>query len=72
MEVDFTVNLHTHIFCIELFDEDHIVCGQMNGWIDLVRIEDGAIIVSKELKHVTGNITILKKTNKEHELMIGA
>ena len=44
----------------------------MNGWIDLVRIEDGQVVLSKELKHITGNITIIKRTNRDHEIMIGA
>jgi hypothetical protein len=43
----------------------------MNGWIDLVNIEDGSIIISKELKHVTGNITMILKTGIDNEIMIG-
>ena len=64
------VTLHTHVFCLEQFDDDHIVCGQMNGWIDLVRIEDGTVVLSKELKHVTGNITIILPTGRENEIML--
>ena len=48
------------------------MCGQSNGWIDLVRIDDGEVVISKELKHVTGNITIITKTSKPNEIMIGA
>ena len=43
----------------------------MNGWIDLVRIEDGVVVLSKELRHVTGNITLIKKTERPHEVMLG-
>jgi|TARA_B110000285_G_scaffold83354_1_gene95836 hypothetical protein len=42
----------------------------MNGWIDLVRIEDGEVILSKELKHVTGNITMILPTGRENEVML--
>jgi hypothetical protein len=43
----------------------------MNGWIDLVRIHDGEVILSKELKHVTGNITMILVTGRDNEVMIG-
>ena len=43
----------------------------MNGWVDLVRIDDFEVIVSKELRHITGNITIIKPTGKRHEIMLG-
>jgi len=36
----------------------------MNGWIDVVHIETGQVILSKELKHIVGNITILHRTGK--------
>jgi hypothetical protein len=42
----------------------------MNGWIDLVRIEDGETILSKELKHVTGNITMILPTGRDNEVML--
>jgi hypothetical protein len=42
----------------------------MNGWIDLVNIESGDIILSKELKHITGNITMMLVTEKENEVML--
>lgn len=71
LEVNMEIQLHTHIFCIEQFDKKHIICGQMNGWIDLVRIEDGKICLSKELKHVTGNITTILPTGRDHEVMLG-
>lgn len=71
LEVGIEIKLHTHVFCIEQFDEDHIICGQMNGWVDLVRIDDGAIVLSKELRHVTGNITMIVRTGKGSEVMLG-
>ena len=71
LELQYEVRLHQHIFCLEHFDDDHIVAGQMNGWVDLVSIDDGRIILSKELKHVTGNITLIKRTAREQELLIG-
>jgi len=43
----------------------------MNGWIDLVRISDGEVVLSKELKHVTGNITMILVTGRENEIMLG-
>ena len=52
-------------------DQNHIVCGQMNGWIDVVEIETGNIVISKELKHITGNITIIHRTERTSEIMLG-
>lgn len=43
----------------------------MNGWVDLVRMDDGEIVISKELRHITGNITIIKRTGKSQEIMLG-
>ena len=43
----------------------------MNGWIDVIRIEDGEVVLSKELKHITGNITIILRTQRENEIMLG-
>lgn len=43
----------------------------MNGWVDLVRIEDCCIMISKELRHITGNITVIKRTGKGNEVMLG-
>jgi len=42
----------------------------MNGWIDLVRVSDGAVVVSKELKHVTGNITSIMRTGRDNEIIL--
>ena len=43
----------------------------MNGWIDFVKIDNGEVALSKELKHVTGNITLICKTDKKEEIIIG-
>jgi len=43
----------------------------MNGWIELVTIEDMQVVLSKELKHITGNITLIKKTNQLNEFVLG-
>ena len=42
----------------------------MNGWVDVVRIADGEVVLSKELKHVTGNITMIMPTGRGHEIML--
>lgn len=59
MELEYQINLHTHVFCIAQLDENYIICGQMNGWIDVVSIEEGKIILSQELRHIAGNITMI-------------
>lgn len=71
LEIGLEVKLHSHVFCIEQFDDEHIICGQMNGWVDLVRIDDGQVVISKELRHVTGNITMIVRTGRMHEVMLG-
>lgn len=43
----------------------------MNGWIDVVRISDGEVVLSKELKHIAGNITMISLTGRENEVMLG-
>jgi len=43
----------------------------MNGWVELVRIADGAVVLSKELKHISGNITMMMLTGRENEIMLG-
>ena len=70
LEAEMTVTLHAHVFCLEQLDNEHIICGQMNGWIDVVHIKTLEVIVSKELKHITGNITIIERTNKPNEIML--
>ena len=56
---------------MERLDQNHIVCGQMNGWVDVVDIESGQVVISKELKHITGNITIIHRTERSCEIMLG-
>jgi hypothetical protein len=70
-QTDIEITLHTHIFCIEQLDDDHIICGQMNGWVDVVRISDGEVVCSKELKHITGNVTMIARTHTKNEIMLG-
>lgn len=43
----------------------------MNGWVDLVRISDGEVMISKELRHITGNITMIVRTGRASEVMLG-
>lgn len=43
----------------------------MNGWVDVVRIEDGGVVLSKELKHIAGNITMIQATGRPNEVMLG-
>lgn len=71
LEMEYQINLHTHVFCINQLDEKHIICGQMNGWIDVVSIEDGSVILSKELRHIAGNITMIMPTGRDKEIMLG-
>ena len=56
------IKLKKHIFCLLQIDNDTILCGQLQGYIDLVRISDGAILLSEQLKHKTGNIIAMIKT----------
>lgn len=37
----------------------------------MVRIDDGEVVISKELRHVTGNITMIVPTGRLHEVMLG-
>ena len=43
----------------------------MNGWIDVINISDGKIILSQELRHIAGNITMIHITDKENEIILG-
>lgn len=52
-------------------DEDTLLCGQLQGYLDLVRISDGAILMSQDLKHTTGNIISMTKTfNRVNEVVL--
>jgi hypothetical protein len=48
------VKLKKHIFSILVVD-DCLLCGEMNGWLELVRATDGAIVCSERFKNC-GNI----------------
>lgn len=65
------IKLKKHIFCLLQIDNDTILCGQLQGYIDLVRISDGAILLSEQLKHKTGNIIAMIKTKSRlHEVAL--
>ena len=52
-------------------DDNAILCGQLGGYLDLVRISDGEILFSKDLKQTCGNIISMQKTtNREHEIVL--
>lgn len=53
-EVVMLVKLKKHIFSILVVD-DCLLCGEMNGWLELVRATDGAVVCSERFKHC-GNI----------------
>ena len=66
-----SVKLKKHIFCLLQIDENTILCGQLGGFLDLVRISDGKILFSQELKHTTGNIISMVKTaGRDHEIAL--
>ena len=56
------IKLKKHIFCLLQIDENTILCGQLQGYLDLIRISDGKILLSQDLKHTTGNIISMVKT----------
>jgi hypothetical protein len=65
------VKLKKHIFCLLQIDEDTILCGQLQGYLDLVRISDGQILISEQLKHKTGNIIAMIETKSRlHEVVL--
>jgi len=69
--VTLRVKLRKHIFCILQIDEDTLLCGQLAGYVDLVRISDGKILLSEDLRHKCGNIISMAKTkNREHEVVM--
>lgn len=52
-------------------DSNAILCGQLGGYLDLVRISDGEILLSKDLRQTCGNIISMAKTNnREHEIVL--
>lgn len=65
------VKLRKHIFCLLQLDDDTILCGQLYGYLDLVRICDGQIIFRESLKHKTGTIVSMIKTKARlHEVTL--
>lgn len=65
------VKLKKHIFCLLQIDEETVLCGQLYGYLDLVRISDGEIVLSEQLKHKTGNIISMIKTKARlHEVTL--
>jgi hypothetical protein len=65
------IKLKKHIFCLLQIDEDTVLCGQLQGYLDLVRISDGEILFSEQLKHKTGNIISMIKTKARlHEVVL--
>ena len=44
--VTLKIKLKKHIFCMLQIDENAILCGQLNGFLDLIRISDGKILFS--------------------------
>jgi len=65
------VKLKKHIFCLLQIDEDTVLCGQLYGYLDLVRISDGEVLLSEALKHKTGNIISMVKTKARlHEVTL--
>jgi hypothetical protein len=65
------IKLKNHIYCMLQVDEDAILCGQLHGSIDLVRISDGEILVSQNLKQATGHIvSMVKVLNRPNEVCL--
>jgi len=64
------VKLKKHIFCMLQIDDNAILCGQLGGYVDLVRISDGTVLLSQDLRSTCGNIISRAKTNnREYEVM---
>ena len=69
--VTLKVKLRKHIFCLLQIDADTILCGQLGGFLDLVRISDGKVLLSQDLKNTCGSIVSMAKTNnREHEVVL--
>ena len=65
------IKLSKHIFCMLQLDDETLLCGQLQGYLDLVRISDGEILVSEKLKHKTGNIiSMIKSKNRPNEVTL--
>ncbi len=65
------VKLKKHIFCMLQIDDNAILCGQLGGYVDLVRISDGTVLLSQDLRSTCGNIISMAKTNnREYEVVL--
>lgn len=62
------VKLKHHIYCMLQLDNNSILCGQLHGQLDLVRIRDGEILMSENLKSKMGHIVSMLKTNRPNEV----
>jgi len=52
-------------------DDNAILCGQLGGYLDLVRISDGAVLLSQDLRSTCGAIISMAKTNnREFEVVL--
>lgn len=52
-------------------DENAILCGQLGGYLDLVRITDGEVLFRQDLSQKCGTIVSMAKTkNREHEVVL--
>ena len=60
--VTLKVKLRKHIFCMLQVGEDTLLCGQLGGFLDLVRISNGEILMSEDLRQKCGNIITMAKT----------
>ena len=60
--VTMQIKLKKHIFCMLQIDDNSLLCGQLGGFLDLVRISDGEILFSEDLRNRCGNIISMAKT----------
>jgi hypothetical protein len=69
--VTMRIKLNKHIFCMLQMDDDTLLCGQLQGYLDLVRISDGEVLLSEKLKHKTGNIiSMVKSKSRPNEVTL--
>ena len=69
--VTLKVKLKKHIFCLLQIDDNTLLCGQLGGFVDIVRISDGAILHSQNLFQKCGNIISIAKTkNRDQEVVL--
>ena len=52
-------------------DDNAILCGQLGGFLDLIRIADGKILFSQDLRNQCGSIVSMAKTvNRSSEIVL--